>query len=143
VSIRLADAGGTSGDPPLVTQHEEFLTGFVGGPRGAPKAKQVSWGRPADVQQLPDGSLLISDDGAHTVYRLHYVGDGAAAGRGGGAVAVQPGSSPSVMMRRPLLAVTSGDGWGRRGMAAGGALRTALVRRQAGGRLSKRWLWRM
>ena len=29
-----------------------------------------------DVQQLPDGSLLISDDGAHTVYRLHYTGKG-------------------------------------------------------------------
>jgi hypothetical protein len=29
---------------------------------------------PADVQQLPDGSLLVSDDGAHTVYRISYVG---------------------------------------------------------------------
>ncbi|WP_281641244.1 sorbosone dehydrogenase family protein [Acetobacter orientalis] len=31
-----------------------------------------SWGRPADVQPLPDGSLLISDDKAGAVYRLTY-----------------------------------------------------------------------
>jgi glucose/arabinose dehydrogenase len=54
--------------------HKVFVSGFLGGKRGDPKATQPSWGRPADVQQLPDGSLLISDDGAHTVYRLHYKG---------------------------------------------------------------------
>ncbi|WP_408901897.1 PQQ-dependent sugar dehydrogenase [Novacetimonas pomaceti] len=33
---------------------------------------QVPWGRPADVQPLPDGSVLISDDQAGAVYRLTY-----------------------------------------------------------------------
>lgn len=55
-------------------EHSEFVSGWLGGAKGAPRATQTSWGRPADVQQLPDGSLLISDDGAHTIYRLRYVG---------------------------------------------------------------------
>jgi glucose/arabinose dehydrogenase len=33
-------------------------------------------GRPADVEQLPDGSLLVSDDQAGRIYRISYVGDG-------------------------------------------------------------------
>jgi len=32
------------------------------------------WGRPADVMQLPDGSLLITDDFANAVYRVVYEG---------------------------------------------------------------------
>jgi glucose/arabinose dehydrogenase len=30
------------------------------------------WGRPADVEQMPDGSLLVSDDHAGCVYRITY-----------------------------------------------------------------------
>jgi glucose/arabinose dehydrogenase len=30
------------------------------------------WGRPADLLQLPDGSLLITDDGAKKIWRLSY-----------------------------------------------------------------------
>ena len=30
------------------------------------------WGRPADVQPMPDGSLLISDDYAGAIYRVTY-----------------------------------------------------------------------
>jgi glucose/arabinose dehydrogenase len=30
------------------------------------------WGRPADVQPLPDGSLLVSDDLAGAIYRVRY-----------------------------------------------------------------------
>ncbi len=33
---------------------------------------QEVWGRPVDVQELPDGSLLISDDMANCIYRLTY-----------------------------------------------------------------------
>ncbi len=33
-------------------------------------------GRPADVQTLPDGSLLVTDDHAGRVYRIHYAGTG-------------------------------------------------------------------
>ncbi len=30
------------------------------------------WGRPVDVQQLPDGSILVSDDLAGAIYRISY-----------------------------------------------------------------------
>jgi len=30
------------------------------------------WGRPADVQVAPDGSLLVSDDFANAIYRISY-----------------------------------------------------------------------
>jgi len=32
----------------------------------------VAWGRPADILEMPDGSLLISDDHANVIYRLTY-----------------------------------------------------------------------
>jgi hypothetical protein len=31
-----------------------------------------SWGRPVDVQVMPDGALLISDDHAGAIYRVSY-----------------------------------------------------------------------
>ncbi|HYG16692.1 MAG TPA: sorbosone dehydrogenase family protein, partial [Bacteroidia bacterium] len=31
-----------------------------------------AWGRPVDVLQLKDGSLLVSDDYANAVYRITY-----------------------------------------------------------------------
>jgi glucose/arabinose dehydrogenase len=36
------------------------------------QATQEAWGRPVDVQELKDGSLLISDDVANCIYRLSY-----------------------------------------------------------------------
>ena len=29
-------------------------------------------GRPVDIEELPDGSLLVSDDFANVVYRISY-----------------------------------------------------------------------
>jgi glucose/arabinose dehydrogenase len=34
-----------------------------------------AWGRPVDVETLPDGSLLVSDDEAGAIYRIRYDGD--------------------------------------------------------------------
>ena len=31
------------------------------------------WGRPVDVEELPDGSILVSDDYADAIYRISYV----------------------------------------------------------------------
>jgi hypothetical protein len=82
-------AANASGPPPLPrlrsAGYKEFVTGYVIGDRGLPKDDQVAWGRPVDVLQLPDGSLLISDDGAHTVFRLQYTGRSPAPGAGLGA----------------------------------------------------------
>lgn len=35
-----------------------------------------AWGRPVDVEVMPDGSLLISDDKADVIYRLSYKAEG-------------------------------------------------------------------
>ena len=34
--------------------------------------KGQAWGRPVDVQVMPDGALLVSDDKADTIYRITY-----------------------------------------------------------------------
>jgi glucose/arabinose dehydrogenase len=33
---------------------------------------EQAWGRPADILQMPDGSLLVSDDTAGVIYRIAY-----------------------------------------------------------------------
>lgn len=33
---------------------------------------ESAWGRPADLQELPDGSLLVSDDTAGAIYRIRF-----------------------------------------------------------------------
>lgn len=49
-----------------VTGQEVFASGWLN------PATQEVWGRPVDVQELPDGSLLISDDMANCIYRVTY-----------------------------------------------------------------------
>ena len=49
-----------------VTKQEPFVHGWLQGDQ--------AWGRPADVLVAPDGSLLVSDDLAGAVYRIHYTG---------------------------------------------------------------------
>jgi len=39
----------------------------------SPDEREV-WGRPVGLLQMPDGSLLISDDGGNKVWRLSYKG---------------------------------------------------------------------
>ncbi len=45
---------------------EPFASGWLKG--------ETPWGRPVDVQQMPDGALLVSDDFAGVVYRIAYKG---------------------------------------------------------------------
>ncbi len=46
---------------------EDFLTGWM-----LAEDKAEVWGRPVAVLQMPDGSLLISDDGAGKLWRISY-----------------------------------------------------------------------
>ena len=46
---------------------EDFLSGWM----LAPDDKNV-WGRPVGLLQLPDGSLLVSDDGGRKLWRVSY-----------------------------------------------------------------------
>ena len=48
-------------------EYQDFLTGFVL-PDG-----QV-WGRPVGIAVAPDGSLLVSDDGSNSIWRVSYTG---------------------------------------------------------------------
>jgi len=45
---------------------EVFASGWLQG--------QENWGRPNDVLQMPDGSLLVSDDQAGAIYRISWTG---------------------------------------------------------------------
>jgi glucose/arabinose dehydrogenase len=47
--------------------YEDFLTGFV-------TADGQVWGRPVGVAVAKDGSLLITDDGSKSIWRVSYVG---------------------------------------------------------------------
>ncbi|HAX41304.1 MAG TPA: L-sorbosone dehydrogenase [Solibacterales bacterium] len=46
---------------------EDFLTGFMLDP-----TKREVWGRPVGLLQLPDGSLLVSDDGGNRLWHISY-----------------------------------------------------------------------
>jgi glucose/arabinose dehydrogenase len=48
---------------------KDFLTGFMLGPD-----KREVWGRPVGLFQLPDGSLLVSEDGGNKIWRISYKG---------------------------------------------------------------------
>ena len=61
IRVPLHQSGHASGE------YEDFLTGFVL-PNG-----QV-WGRPVGITLAPDGSLLVSDDGSNTIWRVSYTG---------------------------------------------------------------------
>ena len=45
-------------------RYEPFATGWLAG--------EEAWGRPVDVQGMPDGSLLVSDDLAGAIYRITW-----------------------------------------------------------------------
>jgi glucose/arabinose dehydrogenase len=49
-----------------VVSHTVFAEGWLDG--GA------AWGRPVDIEFLPDGSMLVSDDYANVIYRISYSG---------------------------------------------------------------------
>lgn len=46
--------------------YENFATGWL--------IEDKYWGRPVDIEILPDGSLLVSDDFANCIYRINYEG---------------------------------------------------------------------
>ncbi len=48
---------------------EDFLTGWM----LSPDSRDV-WGRPVGLLQMPDGSILVSDDGGKKIWRIRYKG---------------------------------------------------------------------
>lgn len=51
-----------------VVQSEIFADGWLD------KATNEGWGKPVDILEMPDGSILVSDDVAHCIYRITYTG---------------------------------------------------------------------
>ncbi len=50
------------------TSYQPFATGWLD------EESDDVWGRPVDIEHLPDGSLLVSDDYADAIYRIYYEG---------------------------------------------------------------------
>ena len=48
-------------------EFEDFMTGFV-------TADGNVWGRPVGVDFMKDGSMLVTDDGSNTIWRVTYLG---------------------------------------------------------------------
>jgi glucose/arabinose dehydrogenase/mono/diheme cytochrome c family protein len=61
IRVPLHQTGHASGE------YEDFLTGFV-------VDNGHVWGRPVGVTVAPDGSLLVTDDGSNSIWRISYVG---------------------------------------------------------------------
>jgi glucose/arabinose dehydrogenase len=61
IRVPLHQSGHASGE------YEDFVTGFV-----LPNGEV--WGRPVGLTVAPDGSLLISDDGTNSIWRVSYTG---------------------------------------------------------------------
>ena len=56
--------GRVGADNHSITETTPFVEGWLQG--------QSNWGRPVDVLNMPDGSVLISDDMAGVIYRVTY-----------------------------------------------------------------------
>lgn len=52
-----------------VVRQEPFIEGWL---QHRANGAEVVWGRPVDVLNMPDGSLLVSDDLAGAIYRVSY-----------------------------------------------------------------------
>lgn len=61
IRVPLHQTGHASGE------YQDFLTGFV-----LPDGNV--WGRPVGITTAPDGSLLVSDDGSNSIWRVSYTG---------------------------------------------------------------------
>jgi len=61
IRVPLHHTGHASGE------YEDFLTGFV-------LSDGKVWGRPVGITVASDGSLLVSDDGSNSVWRVSYAG---------------------------------------------------------------------
>lgn len=62
VQLVRVDASGNA------TSYETFAEGWLN------EEEQEAWGRPVALLQLPDGSMLLSDDHAGVIYRITYEG---------------------------------------------------------------------
>ena len=56
----------TVNDESIVEDYQVFADGWLN------EDTDEAWGRPVDLEMLPDGSMLVSDDFADVIYRVSY-----------------------------------------------------------------------
>jgi glucose/arabinose dehydrogenase len=56
-------------DGKIAGEPEDLLTGWMLDPN-----KREVWGRPVGLLQMPDGSILVTDDGGNKIWRISYKG---------------------------------------------------------------------
>ena len=61
IRVPLHQTGHASGE------YQDFMTGFV-------VDNEQVWGRPVGITVAPDGSLLVTDDGSNSIWRIRYAG---------------------------------------------------------------------
>ena len=61
--VRVPFANGKPSGPP-----EPFLSGFI----ARDDDEKHAWGRPVGLLEMPDGTLLVSDDGGNRIWRVSY-----------------------------------------------------------------------
>jgi glucose/arabinose dehydrogenase len=61
--VRVPFKDGKPAGPP-----QDFLSGFV----ARDDEDKQAWGRPVGLLQMPDGALLVSDDGGNRIWRISY-----------------------------------------------------------------------
>ncbi len=61
--VRIPFRNGRPSGPP-----QDFVSGFI----ARDDDEKQAWGRPVGLLQLPDGSILLSDDGGNRVWRVGY-----------------------------------------------------------------------
>lgn len=88
----------TFDDNHQVTGHEVFIDGWL--------QNGEAWGRPTDVLQLADGSLLISDDYNDVIYRVSYGDDNASSTN----ATSQSNSKTITDLQMPESAIAAPDG---------------------------------
>ncbi|WP_138431828.1 PQQ-dependent sugar dehydrogenase [Fodinibius saliphilus] len=62
IGYRITKVNLKNGEP---TSYKPFINGWL-------QEQEAVWGRPVDLLQLSDGSVLISDDHSGTIYRVTY-----------------------------------------------------------------------
>ena len=69
---RTAEAGHTGYRLTVARLDGNQVVGYDVFAEGGLQDNKEAWGRPVDVQVMPDGALLVSDDTANTIYRITY-----------------------------------------------------------------------
>ena len=77
-SILIAEHGSWNRSEPIGYRVSQVTFDNVGASsyqtfaKGWLRADGTSWGRPVDILEMPDGSILVSDDKANAIYRISY-----------------------------------------------------------------------